>query len=59
MERFPSLFLDFTTTYKLGTHHIMPPMSIGHCPKTLKCHLELNFKNFQERKNEKVLGCLL
>ena len=24
--------------------------------KTLKCHLELNFNNFQERKIEKVLG---
>ena len=24
--------------------------------KTLKLHLELNFNNFQERKNGKVLG---
>ena len=24
--------------------------------KTLKCNLELNFNNFQERKNGKVLG---
>ena len=24
--------------------------------KALKFHLELNFNNFQERKNEKVLG---
>ena len=24
--------------------------------KTLKFHFELNFNNFQEKKNEKVLG---
>ena len=27
--------------------------------KTLKFHLKLNFDNFQERKNEEVLGGLL
>ena len=32
--------------------------SLGNIPtkRTLKFHLELNFNNFQERKNDKVLG---
>ena len=32
--------------------------AIGKTPnkKTLKFHLKLNFNNFQERRNEKILG---